>query len=207
MTEVKENGREAVWARVAPGLVVAGLVLFHAINNWIWLLENVTWTGWDKARHLAWSLQYNYLLGQFSLRSLFQVMVSDAIRPPFFAASASILYALFGRSADVATMVNVIYMAITLSATYGVGRRWGGRWSGLVSVVLLAFFPMFYAMSRYFYLEFALTAMVTLNVYLLLATDGFRRRGFSLLFGLSLGLGMLTKRTFGTCPTATWCKR
>jgi 4-amino-4-deoxy-L-arabinose transferase-like glycosyltransferase len=196
MTEVKENGREAVWARVAPGLVVAGLVLFHAINNWIWLLENVTWTGWDKARHLAWSLQYNYLLGQFSLRSLFQVMVSDAIRPPFFAASASILYALFGRSADVATMVNVIYMAITLSATYGVGRRWGGRWSGLVSVVLLAFFPMFYAMSRYFYLEFALTAMVTLNVYLLLATDGFRRRGFSLLFGLSLGLGMLTKRTF-----------
>jgi len=65
-----------------------------------------------------------------------------------------------------------------------------------VSVVLLAFFPMFYAMSRHFYLEFALTAMVALSVWLLLATDGFQRRGVSLLFGLSLGLGLLTKRTF-----------
>jgi 4-amino-4-deoxy-L-arabinose transferase-like glycosyltransferase len=196
MTEVKESGRLAVWARVTPWLVVAGLILFHGVNNWIWLVQNVTWTGWDRARHLAWSLQYSYLLGQFSIRSLFQVMVSDAIRPPFFAASASILYALFGRSADVATMVNVIYMAIALAATYGIGRRWGGRWLGLVSVTLLAFFPMFYAMSRYFYLEFALAAMVTVNVYLLLATEGFRRRGVSLLFGLSLGLGLLTKRTF-----------
>ena len=29
---------------------------------------------------------------------------------------------------------------------------------------------MFYAMSRYFYLEFALTAMVALSIFLLLAT-------------------------------------
>lgn len=200
MSGTRKSGRLAGWTPLAPWLVVAGLVLFHAVNNWLWLLENVTWTGWDKARHLAWSLHYNYLLGHFSIRSLFQIMVSDAIRPPFFAASASVMYALLGRSADVATMVNVIYMAIALAATYALGRRWGGengRSQGLVSVLLLASFPMFYAMSRHFYIEFALTAMVALTVLLLLATNGFRRRGMSLLFGLSLGLGMLTKRTFG----------
>jgi 4-amino-4-deoxy-L-arabinose transferase-like glycosyltransferase len=195
MSKSEEQGRTARLAAWSPWLLVGGWVLFHAANNWIWLVQNVTWTGWDKARHLAWSLQYSHLLGQLSIRSLFQVMVGDSIRPPFFAASASVMYALFGRTADVATMVNVIYMTIALAATYGIGRRWGGRWLGLVSVALLSIFPMFYAMSRYFYLEFALAAMVTLNVYLLLATEGFRRRGVSLLFGLSLGLGLLTKRT------------
>ena len=183
-------------ARLSSWLIVVGLVLFHAVNNWIWLVRNVTWTGWDKARHLAQSLAYFHQLGQFSLQSLFAVMVSDPIRPPFFAASASPMYALFGRTADVATMVNVVYMAIALGATYAIGRRWGGSRLGLVATALLAFFPMFYAMSRYFYLEFALTAMVALTLYLLLATEGFRKRTVSLAFGLSLGLGLLTKRTF-----------
>jgi 4-amino-4-deoxy-L-arabinose transferase-like glycosyltransferase len=189
--------RETGWlVRVAPWLLIGGLVLFHAVNNWIWLTENVTSTGWDKPRHLARSLDYTAMLSPATLRSLFGVMISDPVRPPLFPASAGIMYKLFGYTADVATMVNVLYMAIALAATFGIGRRWGGQRLGLVSVALLAFFPMFYSMSRYFYLEFALTAMVALTVFLLLATDGFQRRGLSLLFGLSLGLGMLTKRTF-----------
>jgi 4-amino-4-deoxy-L-arabinose transferase-like glycosyltransferase len=172
------------------------LVLFHALNNWRWLAENVTLTGWDRPRHLAQSLHYAGMLSPITIRALFEVMVADAVRPPLFPASASILYWLFDPSSDVATMINIFYMAIMLAAAYGIGQRWGGRWLGMVSTALLAFFPMFYAMSRYFYLEFALTAMVTVTVYLLLATDGFQQRGASLLFGLSLGLGLLTKRTF-----------
>lgn len=197
MSESTERGLKAGWkAYLPPILLVGGLLLFHAINNWIWLAENVTSTGWDKPRHLATSLKYNQMLTPIGVRSLFEVMVNDPIRPPLFPASASIMYWLFGRTADVATMVNVIYMAVVLAATYGIGRRWNGQRLGLIGALLLACFPMFYAMSRYFYLEFALTAMVTLTVYLLLATDGFRRQGISLLFGLSLGLGLLTKRTF-----------
>jgi 4-amino-4-deoxy-L-arabinose transferase-like glycosyltransferase len=194
-----QTGRStgATWfGRLAPWLMIAGLLLFHALNNWIWLTENVTLTGWDRPRHLAHSLNYARMLSPLTLRSLFEVMVSDSVRPPLFAASATIMYRLFGWSSDVATMVNVIYMAILLVATYAIGRKWGGIWLGLVSVALLACFPMFYAMSRYFYLEFALTAMVALTVWLLLSTEGFARRGMSLLFGLSLGLGLLTKRTF-----------
>ena len=204
-TEQPARSARARLGRLAPWLLIGAVVVFHAANNWIWLVENVTSTGWDKPRHLAYSLNYAHLLSSPGIRSLFSVMVSDPVRPPLFAASAAILYWLFGYSADVATMVNVIYMAVALAATYGAGYLWASRASGsrragvrlgLVSALLLAFLPMFYAMSRYFYLEFGLTAMVALTVYLLLASDGFRRRGASLLFGLSLGLGLLTKRTF-----------
>ncbi len=205
MAVATERGTKTSWlVRLAPWLLIGGLVLFHAANNWIWLSENETSTGWDKPRHLARSLSFAQMLSPPSTQSLFQVMISDPVRPPFFPASASIMYWLFGKSADVATMINVVYMAIALAATYGIGRRWGksaypgtsGIRLGLVSVLLLAIFPMFFAMSRYFYLEFAVTAMVTLTVYLLLETEGFQRRGMSLLFGLALGLGLLTKRTF-----------
>jgi 4-amino-4-deoxy-L-arabinose transferase-like glycosyltransferase len=196
MIDSAERGWRATLVRLAPWLLVGGLVLFHGVSNWIWLTENVTSTGWDKPRHLARSLHYTEMLSPITIRSLFEVTISDPVRPPLFPASAGIMYKLFGRSDDVATMVNVIYLTIALAATYGLGQRWGGRRLGLISVLLLACFPMFYAMSRYFYLEFALTAMVTLTVFLLMATDGFQRRGVSLLFGLSLGLGLLTKRTF-----------
>jgi 4-amino-4-deoxy-L-arabinose transferase-like glycosyltransferase len=196
MPESVQRSSSTRLARLVPWLLLGVIVVFHAANNWVWLAENVTLTGWDKPRHLARSLNYNHMLSPITVHSLFEMMISDPVRPPLFPASATIMYRLFGISADVATMVNVLYLVIVLAATYGIGHRWGGRRLGLASAALLAIFPMFYSMSRYFYLEFALTAMVALAVYLLLATDGFRRRGMSLLFGLSLGLGLLTKRTF-----------
>jgi len=196
MSKAIDGKRGTGWlARLAPWLLLGGLVLFHTLNNWLWLSENVTSTGWDKPRHLARSLHYTQLLNPPTLQSLFDLMTGDMVRPPLFPASAAIMYGLFGRTADVATMVNAVYLALALAATYGIGQRWGGRRLGMVSAALLAIFPMFYSMSRYFYLEFGLLAMVALTVYFLLATDGFQRRGTSLLFGLSLGLALLTKRT------------
>ena len=195
MTESTERQRTKWLPRLAPWLLIGAIVLFYAITNWQWLTENVTSTGWDKPRHLARSLYYNQLLSQPSIQSLFTVVVGDPVRTPLFPASAAIMYQLFGRDPDVAAMVNILYLTVALAATYGIGRRWRGPLLGLIAVALLAVFPMYYSMSRYFYLEFALAAMVALTVYLLLATGGFKRRGVSILFGLSLGLTLLTKRT------------
>ena len=133
-----EQSRTPSWfARLAPWLLIAGLVTFHAINNWIWLSENVTLTGWDRPRHLAHSLNYARMLNPLSIQSLFDVMVNDPVRPPLFPASATLMYRLFGWTSDIATMVNVVYMAILLVATFGVGKRWGGQVLGMVSVDVL----------------------------------------------------------------------
>ena len=195
MTTPAAKQRTKWLARLAPWLLIGAIVLFYAIANWQWLTDNVTSTGWDKPSHLARSLHYDQLLRQPSIQSLFTVVVGDPVRTPLFPASATIMYRLFGRDPDVAAMVNTLYLAVALAATYGIGRRWRGPALGLTAVAVLSILPMYYCMSRYFYLEFALTAMVALTVYLLLATDGFKRRGMSLLFGLSLGLTLLTKRT------------
>src|SRR5512136_1013720 len=147
--------QRARWlSRLAPWLLIGAIVLFYAITNWLWLTDNVTSTGWDKPRHLARSLYYDQLLSQPSIKSLFTVVVGDPVRTPLFPASASIMYRLFGRDPDVAAMVNILYLVVALAATYGIGKRWRGPVLGLIAIALLALFPMYYSMSRYFYLEF-----------------------------------------------------
>lgn len=182
--------------RWAPALLVAALSLFHAINNWVWLNKNLISQGWDRIGSLVNSLYYNQTLSEFSLQAIFSATIQDAYRPPLFGLSMAAMYKLFGVSADVAVMANVVYMAVLLAASYGLGARLGGRRLGILGVVLVALIPLVFAMSRYSYFEFALTALTVLSVCLLLACDRFERKDFSILLGVSLGLGALVKRTF-----------
>ncbi len=172
------------------------LILFHIINNWIWLSTNLVIVGWDPLRHLIESLRYNDILKTLNYPSFFEAFTLSGYYPPLFHLLIQAFYKLFGLSTDVAAMVNFLYLAILLPSTYIIGRKiWRGK-EGLLAAFLVSTFPMIYAMSRYTYMEFALTSMVTLSICLLLMSEGFTHRGYSLLFGFSLGLGMLTKWTY-----------
>ncbi len=187
------------------GGVLAAFVLFHAVNNWRWLTSNVTILGWDVPSHLGTSFIYDSILHPFSLRTLFTAITWHPNRPPLFFLSTVPLYRLFGVSTDVGTMVNVLYLAVLIGSVYGIGQRLGGRRVGLLAAFVVATLPMVYALSRFYYLELALTAMVALSIYLLLASERFENRAVSLLFGLSFGLGLLTKRTYLAFMLAPLC--
>ncbi len=192
-------------ARLGTLGVLAALVAFHAVNNWRWLTANVTLLGWDLPSHLGKSFLYNGMLHPFTLKALFAVVTWHPLHPPLFFLSAVPLYRLFGASVDVGTMVNVLYLAVLIGSVYGIGQRLGGRRVGLLAAFVVATFPAIYALSRLFYIELALTAMVALSVWLLLASDRFQNRTASLLFGLSLGLGLLTKYTYPVFIFAPLC--
>jgi 4-amino-4-deoxy-L-arabinose transferase-like glycosyltransferase len=177
-------------------ILLACLVLFHALNNWAWLSTNVAILNSDARRHLMTSLAYSDMLRPLNLNTLFNTVTMDEFRPPLFQLSAVPLLWALGRSTDVATMVNVVYMGVLLASTYAIGKKMLGPNAGLFAAFVLSTFPTIYAMSRYFYVDFALTAVVALNVALLLYSDDFRRKGCTLLYGLTLGLGMLIKWTF-----------
>jgi hypothetical protein len=167
------------------------------VNNWFWLAANATSTGWDRPKQLLYLLTYDGILEHVDAVSLFQAMAFNdgqwSYYPPLFHFSALPLQRLLGMSEDVAAMTNVIYMAILLLSVYGIGARMLGKHVGLLASCLVSLFPMSFSMARYFYLDYALMAAVALSVYLLLLTNGFESRKYSLLFGLGLGLGMLIK--------------
>jgi 4-amino-4-deoxy-L-arabinose transferase-like glycosyltransferase len=183
---------EQRWHQVLLGLLIAAQL---AVNR-AWLSTNLVLLGWDRPRHLIESLVYNDILQYVSLRSMFEAWVHSGYYPPLFHWAMVAFYRLFGISMDVAASVNMVFLIVLLVAVYGIGSRMGGRGVGLLSAFITSTLPMIFAMSRYTYIEFSLTAMVALSIWLLLLSRGFTHRRYSLLFGLSAGFGLLTKWTF-----------
>ncbi|MGB5932382.1 MAG: glycosyltransferase family 39 protein, partial [Anaerolineae bacterium] len=182
--------------RYVDVIVLVCLFLFHTVNNWIWAVSNVTLLGWDRSSHLAKTLIYNDILQHVNVRTVFTALTWPWNRPPLPFLTVVPFYRLFGISIDVALLSNCVYLAILLCSVYGIGRGLYDRKVGLLAAFFVAFYPVLFSISRLSYVDYALTAMVSLSVYLLLRTDGFRSRKWSLLLGLGLGLGLLTKWPF-----------
>jgi len=180
------------WQIMLLGLLIAA----QAAVNWAWLSTNVVILGWDRPRHLIESLVYNDLLEQVTLRSTFEAWTHSGYYPPLFHWAMVAFYKALGISMDVAASVNSLFLIVLLLAAYGVGRHIGGKGVGLLTAFITSTLPMIFGMSRYTYIEFSLTAMVALSFWLLLSSQGFSHRAYSLLFGLSAGLGLLTKWTY-----------
>jgi 4-amino-4-deoxy-L-arabinose transferase-like glycosyltransferase len=180
------------WHQVLLGLLIAAQL---AVNR-AWLSTNLVLLGWDRPRHLIESLVYNDILRQVSPQSLFEAWVHSGYYPPLFHWAMVAFYRLFGISMDVAASVNMVFLVVLLVAAYGIGSRLGGKGVGLLSTFITSTLPMIFAMSRYTYIEFSLTAMVALSIWFLLLSRGFTHKRYGLLFGLAAGLGLLTKWTF-----------
>jgi 4-amino-4-deoxy-L-arabinose transferase-like glycosyltransferase len=173
------------------------LIAFHLLNNWLWTSTNEVVFGFDRMFHQVTSLAYYDILREdVNLSTLFAALTWSDYYPPLVHLVVAGFYKLFGVSMDVAAMSNSLYLVALLLAVYGLGERLAGPWVGLLSAFIVSTFPMVFSMSRYLYVDFALASMVALNICLLLRSDRFRHKGYSLLYGLSLGLGMLTKWTF-----------
>jgi hypothetical protein len=122
-------------------------------------------------------------------------MILDSYRPPLFHLSPAPMFLLFGRTADLAALVNLVYLAVLIGSVYGIGSRLRGRGVGLLAAFIISMYPMLFAMTRLYYIDYPLTAVVALSIYLLVRTEGFTRRGWSAALGVSLGWGMLIKWT------------
>jgi len=176
-------------------LVVGTLTLFFGLVNWMWLRANVVTYGWDRMDHLIASLAYNNMLGTLSPPSLFEALAWSDYYPPLVHLVVVMGYKIFGVNEDVAAMMNVLYLLLLLGAVWHIGRRLGGLAVALLATLVISTFPMIYTMSRYLYIDFALTSLIAVSMASLLASERFTRYGVSLLFGLSLGAAFLVKWT------------
>lgn len=175
--------------------VVGILTLIFGLVNWHWLRANIVTFGWDRMDHLITSLAYNDILQVVTPQSVLNALIYSNYYPPFVHFNMWLFYQLLGVNEDVAAMVNLIYMAVLLLATWSIAERVSNRPTAALAVTVLGTFPIIFIMSRYLYLDFALTALVALAIALLLATQRFTRRMPSLWFGVALGIAMLIKWT------------
>jgi len=175
---------------------VYALFLLHAILILYWLYLDSSPPSWgDQTDYLLKTLLFYDHFSFQSLDSVKKLLFVSGLRPPLFMYLPSIFY-LFNLSIDAAISTNIIFLFILYVSVYGIGKTICNKNIGLLSVLIISLFPMVYGMSRQFLLDFPLTAMFSLSIYLLLLTNKFNNKKYSVLLGLIIGLSMLVKWSF-----------
>lgn len=188
-------------ARIVPVFFISVLLAFYFFNNLIWLGLNTMPPVGDEAQHLCGALDCFTVLTDASrtlaakLYGLFHYRIVG-FYPPLFHFLAASSGLAFGMSIKVSVMTNIFFIALSFVSIYLIGKRIQGRGTGILAVFIFSMYPLVFWLSRTFMLETALCALVTASFLALLCSEGFTRRGYSLLFGILVAAGMLVKQVF-----------
>lgn len=182
-------------ARVAPWLLLP-LFLFHAVAVVVYLQREDLPPSWDPAYHLSIALRYYDALVERGVEGLVWWHTLNNYYPPLFHALCSLAFWFAPPSEDAACLVNLLFLAVLLASTYGVGRDLYDWRVGLTAAVLVSCYPLALSMFKLLYIDGALLAMTTLVWWLAVACRHFTRPLSSWALGAACGLGMLTKWTF-----------
>jgi 4-amino-4-deoxy-L-arabinose transferase-like glycosyltransferase len=152
----------------------------------------------DAAGYYRTALRLDRLVEADDISGAARLLLQPGLRPPLPQLVTVGLFRLTQeRSQRVARHSVLPFLWILLVATYAIGSRLKDPPTGLVAAVLLGCFPQVIGFSRCYWMDLPLAGMTALGLWALLATDRFSRRGAALIFGCAVGLGMLTKYTFG----------
>jgi len=188
-----ENKKWQEWIRThLPVILLSLVVVAIALANLVWLALETRPPHWDMARHLFTSLDYWNSLTQGKVG---QVMTQYRYYPPFLYWLTMPFYLLFGISVKAAVQVNTVFIAVLVFSTYGIGRRLWGRRVGVLAAIMTVSTPMIVSQFKEYQLDAPLTAMVALCIYLLIRTEEFASRKYSVIFGFVVGLCLLTNST------------
>jgi len=185
------------------------LLIFYAISNAIWIHCGASLYGRDVVGHLQLVVKFYYVIGDIlhsavsplaKIGKIFSLLHEDSLPfhgtymwPKLVHVVATIPCLLFGLRHIVIIQCNILFLGILVASVYFIGKKCYSSPAGLFAAVLVSLYPAVYGQSRKFGLDFPVTAMTSLAIAVLIFTDHFRNRKYSLLLGLAFGLGILTK--------------
>lgn len=185
-------GRLSVQERIWVAALLL-LIAVHSVAIKRWAAQDQRPLAWDQAIHTKVAYQYQERWASEGLWGVLRPAYFNY--PPLYHLS---LVPFLNQSEDIAdagTNVNIFYLSLLLVAVFLLGTHLMGPLEGFTAALILSGYPIFFEMVTQTMIEVALTAWVTLAVYFLLKSEQFSHVNWSLAFGVTLGLGMLTKWT------------
>lgn len=182
------------------GLLIVLLIIGVILSNYIWLkIDQYPAEGHELAGLIPAVQAYRELKGMENTYKMYDRILGRyyvPFCPPLSYLIVVLFYFLFGLQDQMVVMVNSLYIAVTLVCVYLIGKNIFNKRIGLLSTFILSSFPGFISFSRVYWIEFGLMAYVSLNLYLLLKTNFFENRKYSIFLGISLSLSFLHKYEF-----------
>lgn len=171
-------------------VLVAGLL----VANIVWIRLDESPPLWDIAGHSSRAAQTAELLRGFHLKSVFTI---PGQYPPATHLLTAKAFLVFGMHPDVPQYSLLFFLAIFCAGVYRIGiRLFRQSLPALVATLVASSYPLLAHFSRIYDLDFPLTAWTVVSVALLLETERFTKRGFSIAFAIAVAIGCLTKWTF-----------
>jgi 4-amino-4-deoxy-L-arabinose transferase-like glycosyltransferase len=185
-------------------LVVAIFAVLSA-STVAWALLDKTPPPWDPADHISAAYDYYRPLARLDLSGFYHEFF---VEPHYYAPLAHLVTAfvflIAGASRLTGIVVNLISLAVLIASVLSIDRMLYMRESvdrprlspGILAALLAACYHFNAWLLHDAFLDYPLAAVVAASMALLIRAGDFSNRKAALWFGVSAGLGMLTKQTF-----------
>lgn len=181
--------KEEVWLTI--------IFLYYAIVNIVWLSADKVPPSFDQSGYLLRSFEFVGDLYRRDLSAFFQHATFWSPHPPLLPLLAVPFHLVLGISFDSARLVGVPLILVLIISIYSLSfHLTRNKISSLLASFITPSIPLIATFSRYFEIDFLLVVVVVTSIQLLLRSDRFRLRKYTLLFGASLVVGLLTKELF-----------
>jgi hypothetical protein len=158
-----------------------------------WLAIDSRPPAWDYANHLERAVHCAAGLVAGDLAS---ILARSSFYPPVVPCTAGLAYLVAPSDTAAAQAVVLAFLALGMVATYWLGRHFAGGPAGVVAALLFGSAPFVVYLSVRFQLDLPLAALVATTLAVLVKSEGFARRGWSVVAGIVMALGLLTKPSF-----------
>lgn len=187
--------------------LLASIFAVLSASTLLWTLRDRTPPPWDPADHIRYAYDYYRLLARADFSGFAsELFTTRHYYAPFVHLVSAVVFLILGASKLTGIGVNLLSLAALLWAVASISRRLYSTTNGSVSSAPLALsvLPALLAACYHFsawllhdaFLDFPLTAVVTVSFALLIRADDFRVRRNALWFAVAAGIGMLVKQTF-----------
>lgn len=194
-------------------LLLASIFVVLSASTILWTLRDRTPPAWDPSDHLRYAYDYYRLLAHADFTGFArEFFTARHYYSPFVHLVSAAVFLMFGASRLTGVVVNLLSLAALLWAVAWISRRLYAKAHVIgesgdelrQQPVLLSTLPALLAACYHFsawlmhdaFLDFPLTAAVTVSFAFLIRADDFRVRRDALAFGAAAGIGMLVKQTF-----------
>jgi 4-amino-4-deoxy-L-arabinose transferase-like glycosyltransferase len=117
----------------------------------------------------------------------------NPVHTPVVPTVSAVLMLIFGPSRVVAESALVLFTFLFIFSAYWIAARFYDTKTALATAGLATAFPLFLGYSRIYLFEHPLAGMFGITCVALVLSDGFRKTGPTLLFGILAGITSLTR--------------
>ncbi len=191
VSDKNESNRLAI---LLLSIIIIGLLLADLL--WIWL-HSAPPLNDDNQNLIKASLHFNSLCGSFKDSVIIALLGrGDGFYPPCLFNETSIFFAILGKTESAARISIFPFFMLMAFSTYGFGKRLWGVWAGFTAAAAAMSSCWIQEFTHSYFYDLPLTSCVIFHFYAMLASKHLTDKKGSILWGLSLGLGFMTKWTF-----------